>query len=191
LKYLFTYKWGTQGSGDGQFNGPQGIAVDASGNVYVADQQNHRIQKFQLSNPCPRGTSKVVSGVCFVTKLGSFGSGTGQFNAFAGLGVDSSGNAYVADQQNHRIQMFKPDGTFLRLLGSFGFENGELRFPLDVAVHSSGIVFRDELVYVSDTHNDLIQVFFWEPDVHPVVKDLGNATHTNGTYDLMNNTSDH
>src|SRR6185369_13103021 len=39
-------QWGTFGSGDGQFNYPQGVAVDATGNVYVADSRNDRIQKF-------------------------------------------------------------------------------------------------------------------------------------------------
>jgi hypothetical protein len=39
-------KWGTQGSGNGQFDYPMDVAVDASGNVYVADYDNHRIQVF-------------------------------------------------------------------------------------------------------------------------------------------------
>jgi len=42
----FLTKWGTEGSGDGQFKRPVGIAVDVSGNVYVVDSRNHRIQKF-------------------------------------------------------------------------------------------------------------------------------------------------
>ena len=44
--YDFTLKWGTQGSGDGQFNTPYGIAIDSSGDVYVADYLNNRVQKF-------------------------------------------------------------------------------------------------------------------------------------------------
>lgn len=44
--YKFAAKWGSYGSGDGQFISPQGIAVDSLGNVYVADTGNHRIQKF-------------------------------------------------------------------------------------------------------------------------------------------------
>ena len=43
---VFLAKWGTEGSGDGQFKDPRGIAVDGSGNVYVADYSNNRIQKF-------------------------------------------------------------------------------------------------------------------------------------------------
>jgi len=60
--YQFIDKWGSYGSGDGQFNAPRGVAVDGSGSVYVADSSNHRIQKFAVSSqplpgsgqlPCP------------------------------------------------------------------------------------------------------------------------------------------
>jgi hypothetical protein len=44
--YVYLTQWGSAGSGDGQFNGPWGVAVDASGNVYVADSGNSRIEKF-------------------------------------------------------------------------------------------------------------------------------------------------
>ena len=63
---VFLLKWGSFGSGDGQFNFPNGVAVDPSGNVYVADAYNNRIQKFTGSG-------------AFITKWGSFGSGDGQF----------------------------------------------------------------------------------------------------------------
>ncbi len=73
----FLAKWGSEGSGDGQFRSPWGIAVDASGNVYVADFGNDRVQKFG-----PDGA--------FITKWGSEGTGDGQF-AYqnpTGLAVD-------------------------------------------------------------------------------------------------------
>src|SRR5438552_8179000 len=63
----FVTKWGSAGSGNGQFNAPWGVAVDAAGNVYVADTGNNRIQKFT-------GTGG------FLTAWGSAGSGNGQFN---------------------------------------------------------------------------------------------------------------
>ncbi len=80
--FHFVTKWGTEGSGDGQFNTPLGVATDSSGNVYVADTSNHRIQKFDSS-----GT--------FLTKWGSSGSGDGQFSVPRGVATDSSGNVYV------------------------------------------------------------------------------------------------
>ena len=86
-------QWGTEGAGSGQFDRPYGVAVDASGNVYVADMGNDRIQKFTSS-----GT--------YLTQWGSSGTGDGQFNCPSGAAVDGSGNVYVADQSNNRIQKF-------------------------------------------------------------------------------------
>ena len=90
----FVTKWGSLGSGDGQFNGPIGLAVDGSGNVFVADTINNRIQKFDNT-----GT--------FVTTWGCLGSGDGQFNGPGGVAVErSSGNVFVAENRNNRIQKF-------------------------------------------------------------------------------------
>lgn len=86
----FLRKWGTLGSGDGQFNWPVGVAVDASGNVYVADSGNHRIQKFTSSG-------------AFITNWGTQGTGDGGFNRPYGVAVGASGNVYVADSFNNRI----------------------------------------------------------------------------------------
>jgi tripartite motif-containing protein 71 len=91
----FITKWGSPGTADGQFDFPEGVALDSSDNVYVVDALggNHRIQKFYSD-----GT--------FITKWGSFGKGDGQFHFPSGVAVDSSGNVYVADIENNRIQKF-------------------------------------------------------------------------------------
>ncbi len=137
--YQFVTKWGSLGSGDGQFNSPFGVAVDSSGNVYVADINNHRIQKFNSS-----GT--------FITKWGSSGSGDGQFDSPMGVAVDSSGNIYVCEQ-NHRIQKFNSSGTFITKWGSSGTGDGQFNGPRGIAVDSSGNV------YVADINNHRIQKF--------------------------------
>jgi DNA-binding beta-propeller fold protein YncE len=84
--------WGEHGSGPGEFNEPQGIAIDHNGHVYVVDTGNSRIQKFTAN-----GT--------FLTKWGSQGVGDGQFNRPIGVAVDrSSDDVYVAER--NRIQKF-------------------------------------------------------------------------------------
>jgi DNA-binding beta-propeller fold protein YncE len=95
--YKFELMWGSQGTGDGQFYHPSGLAVDSSGNVYVADTGNNRIQKFDLDGN-------------YITKWGSYGTGDGQFSTPSDVAVDSLGNVYVADTDNHRVQKFDSDG---------------------------------------------------------------------------------
>jgi tripartite motif-containing protein 71 len=88
--YTFINKWG---SGEALY-GNCALAVDSSGNIYVADFNNDRIQKFD-SNGILQNT------------LGTRGSGDGQFGAPEGIAIDSSGNAYVTDEHN-RVQVFAP-----------------------------------------------------------------------------------
>src|SRR6185295_1908189 len=88
---VFISKFGTFGSGNGQFSHQYGVAVAPTGNLYVADTSNNRIQKFDAN-----GT--------FITKWGS-GPGPGAdgtFNNPTGVAVDFAGNVYVADAANHR-----------------------------------------------------------------------------------------
>ena len=138
--YVFTLKWGTQGSGDGQFSYPSGVAVDGSGNVYVADLGNHRIQKFSSTG-------------VFLTKWGTQGSGNGQFEAPTDIAVDSSGNVYVVDSGNNRVQKFSSSGVFLTKWGSLGSGDGQFNSTRGVAVDNSGNV------YVIDAYNGRVQKF--------------------------------
>jgi hypothetical protein len=136
-----TGRTGSRGSGNGQFDDPWGVCVDSNDNIYVADKDNHRIQKFDST-----GTH--------LATLGSYGSGNGQFNRPRGVAVDSVGNIYVADTNNHRIQKLNSFGGFILKWGSFGFSGaGVFWFAGDVAVDSGGNV------YVADSFNDRIQKF--------------------------------
>jgi len=136
----FVTKWGSYGSGDGQFDSPTAIAIDNSGNVYIVDGGNARIQKFTSNGE-------------FIAKWGSYGSGDGQFDSPTAIAIDSSGNVYVADTYNHRIQKLTSDGQFVTKWGSSGSGDGQFSWPNGVAVDSSGNV------YVADTGNCRIQKF--------------------------------
>jgi PKD repeat protein len=138
--YVFVAKWGSPGAGDGQFVNPLGVAVDPSGNVYVSDPPNNRIQKFSSS-----GT--------FLAKWGTNGTGDGQFSAPCGVAVDPSGNIYVAEWGNSRIQKFSSTGTFLGKWGSYGTGDGQFYEPNGIAVDSLGNV------YVAEVGNNRIQKF--------------------------------
>jgi len=93
--YSFDLLWGSQGTENGQFNGPFGVAVDSSGNVYVADYGNHRIQKFS-----PDGN--------FITEWSSPGD-----SYFAeSVAVDSSGNVYVVGNES-TIKKFDSNGNLI------------------------------------------------------------------------------
>ncbi|MDP4117248.1 MAG: cadherin-like beta sandwich domain-containing protein, partial [Bacteroidota bacterium] len=137
----FVTKWGSYGSGNGQFNSPKGVAY-FSHNIYVADTLNNRIQKINTG----------IDGN-YLTQWGSKGSGNGQFDSPFGVAVDSSGNVYVTDTGNRRIQKFTSNGNFITKWGSLGPGSGQFLNPKGVAVDSSGNV------YVADTDNNRIQKF--------------------------------
>jgi sugar lactone lactonase YvrE len=139
--YKMVDKWGNYGSSNGQFKQAQDVAIDSSGNVYVADYWNHRIQKF-------------TSNGTFITKWGSQGSGNGEFSEPTAIAIDSSDNVYVAEFQNARIQKFTSDGTFITKWGSEGSGDGQFEGgPTDIATDSSG------KVYVTNWRADRIQKF--------------------------------
>jgi hypothetical protein len=139
---------GSVGSGDGQFNSAEGVAVDQSGNVFVGENGNPRIQKFDNNGN-------------FLTKWGNFGTAEGQFIAAGSLTVDQSGNVFAVDEGNNRIQKFTNTGTFLLTFGwgvrdgaptfetctsscragDSGPGDGQFASPTDIAVDGNGNVF--------------------------------------------------
>jgi uncharacterized protein (TIGR03663 family) len=85
--------------------------------------------------------------------FGESGSGNGQFNEPRGLAADSRGNLYVADTKNSRIQVFDPNGQFVRAIGALGSGDGQLKEPCGVAVDADGTVI------VADTWNHRVARF--------------------------------
>jgi DNA-binding beta-propeller fold protein YncE len=158
MSYDFFRKWNSDGSGTlaGRFGNITGVAVDSTTQeVYVADSQNHRIQKFRLAKHCRIGTTKVVPGVCFVKKWGNQGQSDGQFVHPWDVAVDSSTHqVYVLDAGNSRIQVFTSNGDYITKWGNHGSGNGEFYSPYGIGVDSSS-----HEVYVADTNNHRVQKF--------------------------------
>jgi len=136
--YLF--QWGSLGSGNGQFDYTYGVAVDSSNNVYVTDDVNNRVEKFDSNGN-------------YLTQWGSGGSGNGQFLNPTGIAADSSNNVYVADIGNYRVEKFDSNGNYLTQWGNYGGGNGQFDVPYGIAVDSSNNV------YVTDLGNDRVEKF--------------------------------
>ncbi len=118
-KYLATI--GSAGNGDGQFNDPEGIAVDSGGDVYVGDTGNNRVEKFNKNG-------------VYQSQFGSSGSGNGQFNSPVGIAFGANGEIYVTDVGNNRVQEFDSKGSYRGQFGSYGQGNGEFLNPLGIAI---------------------------------------------------------
>ena len=150
---------GSSGTTDGtgttaQFNQPTSVAVDGSGNVFVADSHNNVVRKVTSS-----GTVSTFAGTA-----GSSGSTDGSgtsvlFNQPWGIAVDSTGNVYVSEFANHTIRKITSSGTSSTLAGTagvIGYVDGtgtaaEFNEPVGIAIDSSGNI------YVADSGNNAIR----------------------------------
>ena len=140
--YEFVTKWGSQGTGDGQFMIPSGICIDSSGLVYVTDFFSHHVQKFTSSGG-------------FVLK---WGRDDYQFDNPRGIAAGSSGHIYVVNYDSVCVQKFDTNGNLINRWGSEGSGDSQFNFPEGIAVDGSGFV------YVADTANHRIQKFSTDGD---------------------------
>ncbi len=150
---------GATGSTDGaggtaRFAYPKGLAIDAAGTLYVADHDNHTIRKVTAS-----GTVTTFAGAPGVAGSADGVGSAARFNGPAGTAVDSSGNIYVADADDHVIRKITAAGSVSTLAGGAGLAGSTdgagaaARFnnPQGVAVDTAGNVF------VTDTNNSVIR----------------------------------
>jgi len=178
----FAGKAGNQGHADGtgasaSFYTPEGVAVDASGNVYVADANNDLVRK-------------VTSGGAVTTIAGAYsfsgfvdGTGAGaEFSAPAGVSADSGGNVYVSDAGNSSIRKITPSGVVTTIAGTSGegFADGtgnaaRLYYPEDLAIDGNGNM------YVADSENCTIRKVTPAGVVTTVAGTPGNIGSADGT----------
>jgi len=149
-------------SGDGgnatsaQLYNPEGVAIDSSGNLYIADQRNHRIRKVS-----PARIITTIAGNGIAGYSGDGGSATSaQLSNPLGVAIDSSGNLYITDTGNHRVRKVSPSGIITTIAGTgvsgYSGDGGEatsaqLYVPRGIAIDSSGNL------YIADQWNHRIR----------------------------------
>jgi hypothetical protein len=133
-------RFGSRGTGPGEFNFPTHIAAGSSGELYVTDSMNNRVQAFDAAGH-------------FLRQVGSIGDAPGHFSRPKGAAVDSFGHLYVIDALFGNVQLFNREGQLLMALGQGGAGPGEFWLPNGIAIS------RDNEIYVSDSYNHRVQVF--------------------------------
>jgi streptogramin lyase len=174
--------WHDGPAAQARFSDPWGIAIDARGNVYIADAGNaNRIRKIAAD-----GTVSTLAG-----EHEGFKDGLGaaaEFNTPSGLVLDAAGNLYVADTGNHAIRKITPQGavTTLAGTGTAGWSDGpaaqaQFNAPIGVAVDKNG------KVYVADTYNDRIRAIGTDGIVSTLAggdgPDYGDGIGTDASFD--------
>jgi len=141
-----------------EFNNPTGLALDGSGNIYIADQGNNVVRKITTA-----GIISTVAGNHFAGYGGDAGAATlANLTSPTGVAVDASGNLYIADAGNNCIRkVSSPSGIISTFAGtgSIGFTNGSTgSAPGDATFnHPTGVCVSGTTVYVADQGNNVIR----------------------------------
>lgn len=159
-----------------QFSAPRGAAVDAAGNVYVADANNHTIRKIT-----PAGVVTTIGGTAGSQGYADGTTGTKFAEPFS-VAVDTSGNVYVADTLSNAIRKITPAGVVSTLAGNGrqGSSDGTgaaagFNEPRGVAVDSSGTV------YVADYQNQTVRKITAAGVTTTLAGTAGSIGSTDGT----------
>ena len=116
----------------GDFGAPQGVALDADGNVYVTDTLNNRVEIFDADGN-------------FISLFGKHGDGPGYLSRPKGIAVDVDGHIWVADEMEDRLQVFDKQGDLLTYIGSgHGELPGQFKALVGVAIDKKNRVFTTE-----------------------------------------------
>ncbi len=134
---------------EGVLRFPEAVALDAGGDIYVADQLGYVVQKFSAAG-------------AFEAQWGSFGGGHGQFGPIGGLASDAAGDVYVVDSSHNRIEKFTSEGAFITSWGHAGSALGDFNFGSSqnyTQPPGGGIAVAGNYVYVADSGNDRMERF--------------------------------
>lgn len=146
--------------------GPQGAVVDLAGNNYIADTENNRVIMVDSA-----GNIQIVAGNGTAGDAGAGNTGFGELYEPQGVALDSEGNLYIADTQNHRIRMLTPGSTISTIAGTgtpgFSGDGGaataaELNAPSQVAVDASGNI------YIADTQNHRVRMVTTDGNINTI-----------------------
>ncbi|HOD40776.1 MAG TPA: 6-bladed beta-propeller, partial [Candidatus Wallbacteria bacterium] len=158
LNYNYISQFGGTGAGDSQFNAAADIALDNAGNIWAADANNHRVQKFNSAgtllgwigrdNTGGSGWHNPLSGKTSVS-----GSGNSEFDTVTGVAVDSTNNLYVVDSGNKKIKKFDSNGGYIKTFETQALSITTYSSPSKLAVD------KDSNVYVSDSVTNKILRF--------------------------------
>jgi DNA-binding beta-propeller fold protein YncE len=174
----YTSQFGAKGAGNGQFSSPKGIAIDLKGNIWVADSGNNRVQEFNSKHEYVQqfGTGTNPVGVAidskgdvwsddeaatgaieehnekgeFVRAFSSEGTENGELKEPKRLAIDSSGDLWVADGGNDRVDVFNEKGEYVTKFGGAGSGGEQMKYPTGVAFGSNGNV------WVADDENNRV-----------------------------------
>ena len=140
-----TCQSGIESGGAGQLYGPTGVAVDGSGDVFVADTSNDRVDEFSSAGAFIKAWGWGVADgqgqfeTCTTTcESGFAGGGAGQLYAPTGVAVDGSGDVFVADFDNERVDEFSSAGALIKAWG-WGVADGQSQFETCTTTCQSGI----------------------------------------------------
>ena len=155
-------KKGHEGDGgpalEAAFDCPGGIAIDAAGNVYIADQCNNRVRKVDTSGIITTFAGTGVQGAAaYAAPIGDDGPATSaRLIAPTALDFDSEGNLYITDPGNRRVRKVDTSGTITSVAGtgerSFSGDDGpaaeaQLSTPFGIAVEADGTIYIADFVY--------------------------------------------
>lgn len=145
----------TDGTGAAaRFFDPQGIAVDTSGNLYIADTTNHVIRKISST-----GVTSTLAGTAGISGSVDGTGAAARFGSPIGIALDSFGNLYVTDAVHHTIRKISAQGVVTTFAGSAGVRGSADGIGLAAQFHSpSGIAIdTSDNLYVADTGNHTIR----------------------------------